>query len=128
MVAISYWFTHRINVAHSEDRSCGWRSIGGRLLVGVVRYNNDAKFLLYSHPSIFSILSLENETMPSFKTSVTAHFSTKTSIQEAMNTQKHYCENLKCSKCDTAVRKERKKLVARRRNIRKGVLNSIRER
>jgi hypothetical protein len=96
--------------------------------VGVVRYNNDTQFLLYSHPSTFSILSFENETMPSFETSLTAHLPTKTSIQEAMNPQKHRCENLKCSKCDIAVRKEIKQLLARRRNIRKGVLNSIRGR
>jgi len=49
------------------------------------------------------------------------HSRWQTHIQEAMNHQKHRCENLKCSKCDRALRKERKQLLARCRNIRKRV-------
>jgi acyl-CoA synthetase (AMP-forming)/AMP-acid ligase II len=37
LVATSCRLTHRINVAHSADRPCGWRIIGDKLLVGVVR-------------------------------------------------------------------------------------------
>jgi len=47
-------------------------------------------------------------------------------MQKTVNSQKHRCENLKCSKYDTAVRKERKQLVARCRNIKKSVLKLIR--
>jgi hypothetical protein len=43
-----------------------------------------------------------------------------------MNPQNHRCENLGCSKCDTIVRKERKQLVVKLRNIRKLVLTLIR--
>jgi hypothetical protein len=73
-----------------------------------------------------SILTLKNKSQRSLETSICAELSTETRIQEAMNPQKHRCENLECSKCDTAVRKERKQLAARRRNIRKLVLTLIR--
>ena len=71
----------------------------------------------------FKGLTLENAALRSFEKSVTAHLSTKTRIQEAMNPQKHCCGNLKCSKCLTTVRKERKPLVARRRNKKESCVN-----
>jgi hypothetical protein len=74
-----------------------------------------------------SILTLENEALRSFEMSVTTHLSTETHIQEVTNPQKHRCENLKWTKCDTAVRKERKQQVARHINISKCVLTLIRE-
>jgi hypothetical protein len=55
------------------------------------------------------ILTLENEALRSFETSVTAHLSTETRIQGAMNPHKRRCENLKCSKCDTAFKTEKLK-------------------
>jgi hypothetical protein len=53
------------------------------------------------------ILTLENKALRSFETSVTAHLSTDSRIQEAMNPHKQRCENQKYSKCDSTLRKER---------------------
>jgi len=69
-----------------------------------------------------SILTLENESVGLFKMLT----STETCIQEAVNPQKHHCENLKYGKCDTALRKEREQLSARFRNVSKHVLTLIR--
>ena len=74
LVATSYRLTHRINVAHSGQRTCGWRNIGGKLLVGAVRQNYITSILSCNFTHLFlSILTFENESQRSFKKSIAAH-------------------------------------------------------